>query len=99
MRIQGRTGYVFVHTENSVYEFDLPNFKVRRTEGNGAPTPRFGEDGEWRVYIEVSEIAVGETILIRWPDGQPELRDFSVTSLVIAIEEPWPYDESKTSNT
>lgn len=90
---------MFVHTENSVYEFDLYNHKVRRTEGNGAPTPRFGGDGEWRAYVEVSEIVVGEAILIRWPDGQPELRDFSVTSLVLAIEEPWHCEEPKTSNT
>lgn len=99
MRIQDRTGCVFVHTENSIYEFDLPNFKVRRTEGNGAPTPRFGEDGEWHAYVEVSEILVGATILIRWPDGQPELRDFSVTSLVLAIEEPWDSADRKTSST
>lgn len=90
---------MYVHTQNSVYEFDLPNHKVRRAEGNGAPTPRFGDEGAWQPYVEVSEILVGEAIIIRWPDGQPELRDFSVTSLVMAIEEPWHYEELKTSNT
>lgn len=90
---------MFVHTLNSCYEFDLPNYRVRRVEGTASPTDRFGADEEWRTFTEVSDFIVGESIIITWPDGQPKLRDHTVTSTVLAIEEPWHYEELKTSST
>lgn len=76
---------MIVVTENSSYEFDLEQKRVRRLRGVNDPTPRLGTDGEWRTYVEVSDPQIGQSFVIRWPDGQPELRDHTISSAVILI--------------
>ncbi len=40
-----------IQTENSNYEIDYPNKRVRRLTSSHAPTPRQGIDGEWREFL------------------------------------------------
>lgn len=78
-----------VHTQNSVYEIDQCKKRVRRIEGEGQPTARFSPNGEWKTYSVLLQLEIGKSMAILWPDGQPDLRDFSVSSVVLALEEPW----------
>jgi hypothetical protein len=53
-------------TENSVYEVDHPNNRIRRLEGRNDPTPRQGTDGEWKTYVAISAIAEKAQVLVIW---------------------------------
>lgn len=53
-------------TENSTYELELDEGKVRRIRGDLKPTTRQGEDGEWREYESITCPMVGATVLIVW---------------------------------
>lgn len=85
-----------VHTLNSIYEIDCQHRRVRRIEGDGVPTPRFAPHGIWKPYVEILQCEVGKPLVIEWPDGQPELRDLTVSSTVLALEEPWLSEVSET---
>jgi hypothetical protein len=54
-------------TENSLYEVDLAASRIRRLAGKENPTPRQGEDGEWKTFFGISEVMIGQTVLIAWP--------------------------------
>ena len=47
-----------IRTKNSVYEVDLANERVRRTEGANPPAWHV-EDGEWVPYVEYKKVGVG----------------------------------------
>lgn len=54
----------------SLYEVDEAERRIRRIQGMKKPTPRQGEDGEWRTYTSVN-ITIGESLFILWNmDGQ-----------------------------
>lgn len=48
----------------SLYELDAPNKRVRRLQGTHEPTPRQGEDGEFREYFSAEIISQG--LLLVW---------------------------------
>ena len=39
---------------------------VRAFAGRRDPTPRQGSDGEWRQYQEISDIVIGQPVMIVW---------------------------------
>jgi hypothetical protein len=53
-------------TENSTYELDEPNKRIRRLEGANPPTPAFAPDREWKTYDELMP-ATGRLMI--WWDG------------------------------
>jgi hypothetical protein len=56
-------------TENSVYEVDVTNKRVRRLVSTHEPTPRQGADGEWKEFASMSLLlAVGECVFFDWDD-------------------------------
>jgi hypothetical protein len=57
---------MIISTENSTYELDEPNKRVRRLNGIENPTPRQGRDGEWRDYETITEPVIGNRLLIVW---------------------------------
>ena len=50
----------------SLYEHDEENFAIRRLIGVADPTPRQGNDGEWRTYKSLSSIEIGKSVVIVW---------------------------------
>ena len=58
-------------TDNSIYEIDPTQRRIRRLEGRNQPTPRQGDDGGWKDYADVSDATVGSSVLViwRWADG------------------------------
>ena len=61
-----RATIVFETVSGSVYEIDTLGRRIRRLEGSHEPTPRQGEDGEWREYQSISEVDEGKAVLIVW---------------------------------
>jgi hypothetical protein len=53
-------------TDNSTYEIDRQNKRIRRLEGLNKPTPRQGTDGVWKEYAGITRIVIGEQVLIIW---------------------------------
>lgn len=76
---------MIVETANSSYEFDTVGKLVRRVGGTNEPTDRFREDGDWHRYEAITAPVLGQSMCINWPDGQPALRDNTVTSAVQSI--------------
>lgn len=56
----------FETASGSLYEVDEENKRVRRLIGVQDPTPRQGSDGEWREYLDRTEIVVGQIALFVW---------------------------------
>lgn len=52
----------------SVYQVDEPGKRVRRLSGTAAPTPRQGQDGEWKTYasVEVLNTSIGRQLWVDW---------------------------------
>lgn len=70
-------------TQNSVYEVNHAEKQVRRLEGIANPTPRIGEDGVWRTYLEINR---RDGLLIRWADDAPGFAEFTWTSPIVREE-------------
>lgn len=82
----------FVTASGSVYEVDQEKKQVRRLNGVNDPTPRQGQDGEWRIYKSITPIAVGYVVIIVWDrattpllEGSPE--DAIPTTMTSPIKE------------
>lgn len=84
-----------IKTRNSIYEIDTDSKLARRIDGRVDPTDRFSPGGEWKPYVNV-EGAKGTPLIFTWPDGQPELRDHTVTSTVVEWESPCPSEVQET---
>lgn len=72
-------------TTFSAYEINLEQSKIRRLNGAVDPTPRQGQDGVWKEYLEVSSIKKGHPVLITWKI-EDEVRRVTETSPVVEIE-------------
>ena len=70
-----------VRTQNSVYEIDYANSRVRRLEGVRPPTPYQGEDTTWRTYQACLVLHDGSLMFI-WPMGDLGDRDLDETVTV-----------------
>lgn len=67
-----------IPTENSVYELDSMNRRVRRLSGTGAPTECFSPEGEWKYYERMA--IHDESLLFIWLSGAPHA--FTLTSRI-----------------
>jgi hypothetical protein len=77
---------VIFETQFSLYEADDDKPQVRRLAGFHDPTPRQGEDGEWKEYVEMSPVVVGEHVIICWRwNTERGVMETTITSLVEAI--------------
>jgi len=70
----------------SLYEIDEAANRVRRLIGVKNPTPRQGNDGEWKTYEDHSPIVIGQSVLLWWA-VESGVGKSTVTSLVKRILE------------
>lgn len=66
-----------IQTENSVYEVDYDQKRIRRTGGVNEPTPNQGPDNVWKDYTALQPMH--DRMLVVWPDGMAHLTS-SLTS-------------------
>lgn len=71
-----------ISTNNSVYELDLDNNRVRRVRGSNPPTQNFREDGLWH-RITAADMVMG-CYVFTFLD--PE-KTWTMTSPVVSEEE------------
>jgi hypothetical protein len=81
---------MLVKTENSTYE--IQDDQIRRLTGAAKPTPRQGEDGEWKDFAYLVGPKIGEGLLIVWETSSNEAGEAmifrsTVTSLVLEIQD------------
>lgn len=92
----------FTTVSGSVYEADTTNKKIRRLTGKNDPTPRQGEDGQYKSYESLGsfpkalegkeELTVGQPAIIVWVQSEHKaLSDeggvkTTFTSDVVSIE-------------
>lgn len=74
-----------IATQNSTYEVDEENKRIRRLDGVLDPTPSQGTDGEWQPYTAVTQHPSG-VLVIEWPLGEKN-SPYTVTSRIQTIEE------------
>lgn len=75
-------------TENSTYEVDLNERRIRRLYGRFSPTDRQGGNGEWKSYTDITDPVVGCPVRIIWRyDTQGTIARITETSLVTKMEE------------
>ena len=70
-----------VNTEKSVYEIDETKKLIRRREGLSLPTPRQGNDGEWKEYICISVSPA--YMIIQWGWNNNGTARCTITSRVV----------------
>ena len=75
-----------VWTANSLYELDLDASRIRRVLGQEPPTSRQGDDGQWRRFEGISQVRVGDRMLIVWSREGEKARS-TLTSTVVEITE------------
>jgi len=67
---------IFKTATGSTYEIDETNKRVRRLSGVKAATARQGKDGDWRPYVDITEVKVGSPVMIFWdPASTPKLAE------------------------
>ena len=77
----------FTTESGSTYELDRAGKRLRRLDGV-TPLTRVGPHGEWRQFADVSDVRVGEPVVIvwRWDNVDEQLIARStVTSRVTGI--------------
>jgi hypothetical protein len=74
-----------VNTENSTYEIDTVNKRMRRLKGSALPTLNQGPDQVWKHYVGLSKVGDGR-YLIEWDtDGHR-----TITSRILSEEDLSP---------
>jgi len=74
----------------SVYELDLNNKRIRRLNGNKAPTERQGADGEWKTYASLlNEPQVDKSLVIVWKVDIVDEEQILRTTETSYIKEIW----------
>jgi len=78
-------GVIRYKTQFSTYEVDWTNLRVRRLEGQLSPTPRQGEDGQWKDALRVG-VGWGNCLVFVWRIEEGVAKS-TVTSQIVS-EEP-----------
>jgi len=81
---------VFRTESSSMYEVNIDERKIRRLHGANPATNRLGHDGEWKEFLNISELEIGESVVITWSisNEQEEFRlKTTVTSPIIDFVE------------
>jgi hypothetical protein len=68
----------FVTSSGSSYEVCYESSRIRRLSGSRSPTERQGNDGDWKRYAAISQIALGEPVLVVWTDEVQPFREGDV---------------------
>lgn len=55
---------MIIRTENSIYEVDPNDRRIRRLSGKKEPSRRQGEDGQWRFYEILHLGSIGEPMFV-----------------------------------
>jgi len=63
---------IFKTLSGSAYEVDATKLQIRRLYGALEPTARTGQDGAWKPYVSLSDVAVGHPVLIHWANEEPK---------------------------
>lgn len=66
-------------------KYEVAEGKIRRLSGTKRPTPRQGEDGNWKVFMSMSGVVVGASVLIGWEFAHGVLKS-TLTSAVSKVE-------------
>lgn len=74
-------------TQYSTYIVDEENKKITRLESTHAPTPRQGEDGEWKEYTDLHIFKSGVMIVWGYDNGMARTTMTSPLTMVTTIEE------------
>lgn len=81
-------------TENSEYELDTADKKIRRLFGSVNPTQRQGRDGIWKSYDVITDVVVGSSVIIIYTNAEPlipgspiDAMPGVVTSRVLSIQQ------------
>lgn len=66
--------FVRFETETgSIYEVDYNKKMARRLCGKASPTPRQGNDGDWKEWDNCSDITEGKSVMFIWNwDTEPK---------------------------
>lgn len=72
-----------IKTEHSVYEIDKDRCRVRRLTSDHDPTPRQGEDGDWKGYEDLRFMADGMFII--WGFTYSGIAQGTLTSRILEI--------------
>lgn len=81
-----------VTESGSRYEIDLDGKRIRRLSGNAPPTEHQGQDGEWRVFEDITGLVVGDCPIVLWALDAYEVEagrivfDAKATQLSMVIE-------------
>lgn len=76
----------FFTASGSVYEVNTLFKKIRRLDGSQEPTPRQGQDEQWKYYEEISEIKVNSPVLISWSFNEDaSVIEGTMTSPVVEV--------------
>lgn len=83
---------VFETLTGSRYELDTEGKRIRRVKGRHPTEPRQGADGEWRSYEGISDVRVGENVIVIWPGATsrsvvPSTITSTVTRVAVQTEE------------
>lgn len=78
---------MLVYTENSIYEINTEEKKVRRFPSTEAPELR--QDADWIKYLTVRNLNVGEpmTLVLENLDAKPDAITLRKTSPVLKVQE------------
>lgn len=77
----------FKTESGSVYELDWDNKRIRRVTGIKDPTPRQGKDGDWKEYLYVSSIIIGQSVVICWKIEETDQGSVHRTTMTSRIVE------------
>jgi len=85
---------VIFTTENSTYEIDHDQRRIRRLHGAYEPTRHFGEDSVWCYYESISSVIRGMRVCIEWDqDGNTTTTSRVVDVAQEAGSHPHPFED------
>lgn len=85
----------FQTMSGSCYEYDDERRRIRRLIGLKDPTPRQGEDGQWK-NVKSVQIILGEPAIIFWPPNEVSPNgDTEPATLTSPVTEIRPYHDKE----
>jgi hypothetical protein len=72
-------------THNSIYQVDEDLKRIRRVSGINLPHWRFGRDGDWQEYFDISSVELRKRVVVWFPGEEGEAGLAIGTSTVEAI--------------
>jgi hypothetical protein len=84
-----KTATVLIKTQNSIYEIDKKNKKIRRLDVSEEKyeTVFTNSNGEWKDYDDISSIKIGSPLLVIFYDNKKVTR-LQTSNLMEILEAP-----------